>query len=196
MRRLVAGVAPFVLVVAVYAVVVGLDASVAPAPAATSAPAMSAPSTSSSTSVPLAVGAWDALPSDDAVALGVLAAIPTTTTTTTTTTVPAPVPPSVPAAPHPAPVPPLPARVGGSLEDLICSYGWDCARALAVARCESRLDPAAVGGAGERGLFQIHPVHAAWLGPRWDALFDPVVNVAVAHEMWRTQGWRPWSCAR
>ena len=37
------------------------------------------------------------------------------------------------------------------------TYGVSGARLLAVARCESRLNPSAVGRAGERGLFQLHP---------------------------------------
>lgn len=87
-------------------------------------------------------------------------------------------------------------------------------RAVRIARCESRtprrqLDPRAVGKAGERGLFQIHPGH--WSGRRpwtlWiakivrehgrDVLFDVDTNIRIAYRMsggGRT--WRPWTCAR
>lgn len=82
------------------------------------------------------------------------------------------------------------------LEALICSYGWDCATALRVAHCESTMNPGAVGGAGERGLFQLHPVHAARFGERWELMFDPEVNIAAAHQLWSEQGWSPWTCAR
>jgi len=129
--------------------------------------------------------AWHALPSDDDVYLEMVHAGTTTTTT-------APPPTTVPARP---PAPPAPPTATGPIADLICSYPWDCATALRVAECESGLNPRAVGSAGERGLFQVHPVHRAWLGARWDQLFDPAVNVAVAFEMWTTQGWGPWSCA-
>lgn len=118
---------------------------------------------------------------------------------TTTTTAPAPPTTVMPYMPEPAPPadnPTIPTVPVGDLETLICSYGWDCATALRVARCESTMNPGAVGGAGERGLFQIHPVHAPALGDRWGQLFDPAVNVQVAFEMWSTQGWGPWTCAR
>jgi hypothetical protein len=74
--------------------------------------------------------------------------------------------------------------------------------ALCIAWRESRLDPRAVGHAGERGIFQIHPVHASWLGPRWRKMFDPVENARAARNLTRMpdgnggrQGWRPWSTA-
>lgn len=138
-------------------------------------------------------GAWDQLPDENLIALGALHHSTTTSTAPpppppTTTTVPPPPPPAPPAT-----IPP-PADLN-TLEQLICSYPWDCATALRVAACESGMNPAAVGAAGERGLFQIHPVHAPALGARWAQMFDPATNIAVAHELYRTQGWRPWSCA-
>lgn len=48
---------------------------------------------------------------------------------------------------------------------------------IALARCESSLFTHAVGNAGERGLFQIHPVH----GWRWEVAFDPWQNVQAAY---------------
>jgi soluble lytic murein transglycosylase-like protein len=71
------------------------------------------------------------------------------------------------------------------------------ATALCIAWHESRLDPRAVGNAGERGIFQIHPVHRAWLGGRWARMFDPVENARAARDLHRTSGysWRPWSTA-
>jgi soluble lytic murein transglycosylase-like protein len=74
----------------------------------------------------------------------------------------------------------------------------EVASALAVLACESRFDPRATGRAGERGLFQIHPVYWTWLarqlvGPDAD-LYDPDTNVAVAAAVWRQFGWAPWSC--
>lgn len=66
-------------------------------------------------------------------------------------------------------------------------------RAIRVARCESRLDPRAVGGAGERGLFQIHPVHFSWADPR--RLFEPIYNARVAYRLSRGgTSWRAWTC--
>lgn len=65
--------------------------------------------------------------------------------------------------------------------------------AIRVARCESRLDRFAVGRAGERGLFQIHPIHFSWAQPR--RLFDPVWNSRIAYRLSRGgTTWRHWSC--
>jgi hypothetical protein len=67
--------------------------------------------------------------------------------------------------------------------------------ALSVARCESHLDPRAVGKARERGLFQIHPIHRSWLGPLWARLFHPRVNAEVAWRMSKHgTDWGPWTC--
>ncbi len=155
---------------------------------------VAAPASTTSTSVEPSPApgedAWDALPSEDAVYLEALHQ----STTTTTEAPPAPAQPAVPAPP-PSPPPATVTVEAGPLADLICSYGWDCATALRVAACESGMNPGAVGSAGERGIFQVHPVHRSWLGARWDRLFDPAVNVAVAFEMWSAQGWGPWSCA-
>lgn len=78
--------------------------------------------------------------------------------------------------------------------------GWDedsIVEALRVAGCESGWDPRAIGGAGEQGLFQIHPVHF-WRfrarGPGISAM-DPVANARVALEIWTEEGWAPWTCA-
>jgi hypothetical protein len=72
----------------------------------------------------------------------------------------------------------------------------DARRAICIATLESRLDPRAVGRAGERGLFQIHPVHRRWLGARWSRLFEPVANVRAARDLERRAGWSPWSTSR
>lgn len=104
------------------------------------------------------------------------------------------------AGPAPAPAPAgaeagLPALDAGQgpvdalpLERLICSYPWPCDEALAVARCESRLDSTAVGAYGERGLFQVRP--ELW-GP---VPQDPAGQVAQAYAIWEEHGWKPWTC--
>ena len=83
---------------------------------------------------------------------------------------------------------------------LLSENGWPSSAltdALAVAHCESSLDPTAVGDLGERGLFQIHPVHD-W---RFDSLFggdadahDPTQNASVALTVWNEFGWAAWTC--
>lgn len=74
-------------------------------------------------------------------------------------------------------------------------FGAHAAQARAIAWCESRWWPYAVGAAGERGPFQIHPVHYGWVDE--ERLWDPWYSAQVA---WRlSQGgtdWSPWTCSR
>lgn len=68
-----------------------------------------------------------------------------------------------------------------------------CSSAWRVVMCESRGNPRAVGRAGERGLFQIHPVHFGWAKPA--RLFEPRWNALVAYRLSRGgTNWRPWTC--
>ena len=67
--------------------------------------------------------------------------------------------------------------------------------ALCVAWRESRYLPHVTGRAGERGLFQIHPVHRAWLGRRWAHLYEPAANARAARDLQRRAGWGPWTTA-
>jgi len=82
-------------------------------------------------------------------------------------------------------------------------FGSQSREAIRVARCESKLDPRAVGGAGELGLFQIHPSHfgktlrsrAGKITVRARRLLDPIYNARVALVL--SHGgtrWRPWTC--
>ena len=83
--------------------------------------------------------------------------------------------------------------------EIVCAirrtFPADPVTATCIAWRESRLDPRAVGRAGERGIFQIHPVHRSWLGARWQRLFDPVENARAARELQRRAGWSPWTTA-
>lgn len=120
--------------------------------------------------------------------------------TTTTTAPPTTLPPSttVPAAPQPA-APPVEVVPSNDLESMICAtFGDQCSKALSVVYCESRFNTGTVGAAGERGLFQIHPVHIPYLADRgmsWDAMFDPASNIAYAYDLYSRSGWGPWTCA-
>lgn len=98
-----------------------------------------------------------------------------------------------------APVPPTPIPQGapsGSVEEIICSYPWDCTTAVRVADCETggTFNPYATGHEDERGWFQIRFNH--WGKPQCDPayLYDPVYNTACAYSIWVEQGWSPWSC--
>jgi hypothetical protein len=70
---------------------------------------------------------------------------------------------------------------------VICSYSWPCGEALAVARCESGLDPGAVSPDGQNiGVFQVNVIHGWHPGL--------AENVAKAYAIYVDQGWGPWSC--
>jgi soluble lytic murein transglycosylase-like protein len=74
-------------------------------------------------------------------------------------------------------------------------------QAIAIARCESSLNPKAVSpGGGNHGLFQINTVHRGLvnsMGYSWSQLMDPFVNADVARVIYdQAGGWGPWSCKR
>jgi Lysozyme like domain len=82
------------------------------------------------------------------------------------------------------------------IKQQVCEvFGSRCATALRVARCETgnTLDPHAQGRAGERGLFQIHPIHFGWLNePR---LWQPRYNARAAYRLSRGgRDWSHWTC--
>ena len=71
---------------------------------------------------------------------------------------------------------------------------YDPTDELLAAKCvwESHFDPNAEGSAQERGIYQLHPVHRAWI-PEWDRMFEPEYNTEMAIRLWRQQGWTPWT---
>lgn len=102
------------------------------------------------------------------------------------------------AAPHPPAPAATPApRTARSVEAIIASYDWPVAEALAIAWCESRLEPRAYNrSSGASGLFQVVPYWHAWRMAPGESLFDPEVNVRIAHEIYLAWGrsWRAWEC--
>lgn len=60
-------------------------------------------------------------------------------------------------------------------------------QALRVMACESGGNPNATGAAGERGLFQIHPLHR-------DSTYDPEGNVRAALRISGGYSWNAWTC--
>ena len=85
------------------------------------------------------------------------------------------------------------ADVRGCVDETVTAEGmawalpvWEC-----IINLESGFNRWAVGGAGERGLAQVHPV---WFGT-FDAgrLFEPDYNVKAAIYIYRAQGWSAWS---
>lgn len=73
-------------------------------------------------------------------------------------------------------------------------------QAAAIVDCETggTWNTYAIGRYGERGLFQIHPIHGALirsLGYTWDDMFDPEANARVARALYERSGWTPWACS-
>ena len=69
--------------------------------------------------------------------------------------------------------------------------------AVRIAVCESGLNPQATGSALERGIFQIHPVHAVSMtkaGFTWASMYNWKSNVDYAYLLYSWHGWSPWSC--
>ena len=63
---------------------------------------------------------------------------------------------------------------------------------------ESNFNPMAVGGAGERGVMQIHPIHFGYgvstsRGFTWDDMFNPVKNTQFARIISGGYDYTPWS---
>lgn len=76
------------------------------------------------------------------------------------------------------------------------AFPKDPARAVRIARCESRLNPTAVNPrSGASGLFQIHPMHrklVAATGYRWEQMREVEPNLVIARKLGRN-GWSPWN---
>lgn len=81
---------------------------------------------------------------------------------------------------------------------MLRAAGWPgdaIADAAAVAWCESRWRPAAVGDSGRSlGLMQLWSGWFAWAGEDTERWADPVVNARVALAVWRVYGWAQWAC--
>ena len=92
----------------------------------------------------------------------------------------------------------LPRQRGWSPENndaYVCSFSWPCRDALAVEWCESRNKPDAFDGYNV-GLFQIAAQYHSWRLYPGESLYDPEVNVRLAHEIWSEQSWAPWPACR
>ena len=79
------------------------------------------------------------------------------------------------------------------------SFPDQYSKAVAVATCESGLNPNAISpGGGNWGLFQINTVHSSMvrsMGYSWDQILDPYVNSKVARRIYNDAGgWGPWAC--
>lgn len=114
---------------------------------------------------------------------------------------PAPAPTRAPATRSPVATPKPVLQVasvdsiptGGVEEAIRDAFGSNFDWALCVARKESGLNPNAVGRQGERGLFQIHPVHFTTFSA--ERLFDSYYNAAAAARIYQSSGPRAWTTA-
>ena len=101
----------------------------------------------------------------------------------------------VSALPEPSLVPEPVQPSQGSVEDLICSYSWDCGAALRIFTCESGLRPDAISYNGTSfGITQLWSGHAYRWPTFWSEWSDPVINIAWAFELYQEQGFTPWEC--
>jgi LysM repeat protein len=75
---------------------------------------------------------------------------------------------------EPEPVIVAPPASGGDVVAIICALPWPCEQMVAIATCESGLNPSSFNPAGYYGLFQI-----SYSFDGWD---DPVINAQVAYE--------------
>lgn len=92
---------------------------------------------------------------------------------------------------RPLPVLQAPASVAAAIR----AYDWPHDWATRTAFCESGFRPTETGAAGERGLMQIARVHLDRihrLGFTWAQMYEVGPNLAVAQDLWREQGERPW----
>ncbi len=89
---------------------------------------------------------------------------------------------------------PVVERAPNSIEGIICSFDWDCAYWIGVARCESSLQPSAIGWGGQYvGLYQVWLAHG--YGSSW--LLDPYNNTLAAWELSNEgKNTTPWPCCR
>ena len=76
----------------------------------------------------------------------------------------------------------------------------ECATLRCISWAESRDDDDAVGEAGERSRYQLHPIHAdRFAAHGWDFYADSRLEErgrVIAFEVWQaSQGWGPWTSA-
>ena len=86
---------------------------------------------------------------------------------------------------------PEPILVPVTLADLLPETSWpesEWATVEAVAWCESRWDPSAVGLLGEQGVLQVRP---EFHGP---VPSDVLGQLEQGYSIWSEYGWTPWSC--
>lgn len=86
------------------------------------------------------------------------------------------------------------------LERLALNAGFSASAApiaAAIAMAESSGNPQATNhntnGSTDYGLWQINSVHSGQFGTPGARWYDPQYNAQMAHTLWKSQGFRPWS---
>jgi hypothetical protein len=83
----------------------------------------------------------------------------------------------------------------GEYNKLFCDwrYSWDTKTMIAIAKCESGLNPEAMAlepnGTWSGGLLQINSIH----GYTPSQVFDPYTNVYLGYKTWQRQGYDAWT---
>lgn len=110
--------------------------------------------------------------------------------TPTPTPEPEPAVAAEPVAPPPAPAGSITAIIYAAAEE----YGLSPSYLLAVASCESGLNPSAVNPAGYYGLFQFSS--GTWAANGYGSIYDPVAQARTAARMIAAGGASRWpNCA-
>jgi len=124
---------------------------------------------------------------------------PPTTTTTTTPARPSPRPPVVSAAAATSPEKYAPGPCGGWDATIAAHFPAEQTdKACSVMMCESRGNPTAENPrSSASGLWQF--LSSTWESttgtPAPASSYSADVQTAAAASLWRSSGWRPWSCA-
>ncbi len=115
---------------------------------------------------------------------------------------PTPTPSQPPAPPPHRPTPPPPVGSGQVISIIQSVFGSYANEAIAVARCESGLNPSAVNptsinGSHASGLFQIlYPSTWRTTSQAGASPYNAQANAQAAYEIFRRDGynWHEWSC--
>ena len=111
---------------------------------------------------------------------------------------PAPASVAHPSATKTQPTPPSPPAPSGSVASMIdATFGAYAGQAIAVAECESGLNPGAYNASsGASGVFQF--LGSTWAETPWagDSPFNAADNIAAAYWLFSrdVDTWREWSC--
>lgn len=80
-----------------------------------------------------------------------------------------------------------------SYRTMFSQYDWNVTTAIAVCKAESGGDTNALSSTCDRGLMQINCVHADMVDGDLSKLYNPTINISVAHRVYLSQGWAGWS---